>query len=174
MPLNECPSIAVHTRPPSWSVFNWRVFGQFRNAPTYLVNYIMKFCIAVPWFHSKCPLFDRTAIFLRRVVAKLNYWTVVHAVSFHVLINAQPSNFNGWMFQEMRRRRNEVTVELRKNKREETLQKRRNVPLADSGGSYFPHSPFHMRLSPKMTNDSAGPIPHNWNSYALTIWFPRT
>jgi hypothetical protein len=34
----------------------------------------------------------------------------------------------------MRRRRNEVTVELRKNKREETLQKRRNVPVADSTG----------------------------------------
>lgn len=32
----------------------------------------------------------------------------------------------------MRRRRNEVTVELRKNKREETLQKRRNVPIIDS------------------------------------------
>lgn len=32
----------------------------------------------------------------------------------------------------MRRRRNEVTVELRKNKREETLQKRRNVPVIDS------------------------------------------
>lgn len=32
----------------------------------------------------------------------------------------------------MRRRRNEVTVELRKNKREETIQKRRNVPVQDS------------------------------------------
>ena len=36
----------------------------------------------------------------------------------------------------MRRRRNEVTVELRKNKREETLQKRRNVPNALSTGNY--------------------------------------
>ena len=33
--------------------------------------------------------------------------------------------------QEMKKKRNEVTVEIRKNKREETLQKRRNVPTAE-------------------------------------------
>ena len=31
----------------------------------------------------------------------------------------------------MKKKRNELTVELRKNKREETLQKRRNVPATE-------------------------------------------
>merc|ERR550534_917586 len=33
--------------------------------------------------------------------------------------------------EEMKKKRNEVTVEIRKNKRDETLQKRRNVPLTE-------------------------------------------
>lgn len=44
----------------------------------------------------------------------------------------------------MRRRRNEVTVELRKNKREETLQKRRNVPITDSTGEIFKNNLTHF------------------------------
>lgn len=31
----------------------------------------------------------------------------------------------------MKKKRNEVTVEIRKNKRDETLQKRRNVPTTE-------------------------------------------
>lgn len=42
----------------------------------------------------------------------------------------------------MRRRRNEATVELRKNKRDETLQKRRNVPATDLIGKFITNKKF--------------------------------
>lgn len=44
-------------------------------------------------------------------------------------------------YQEMKKKRNDVTVEIRKNKRDETLQKKRNVPnTEDTTG--IPHPPL--------------------------------
>ena len=41
-------------------------------------------------------------------------------------------------YQEMKKKRNDVTVEIRKNKRDETLQKKRNVPnTEDTTGINF-------------------------------------
>ena len=46
--------------------------------------------------------------------------------------------------QEMKKKRAEVTVEIRKNKREETLQKRRNVPVTeDTTGTFYIVSNVH-------------------------------
>ena len=44
----------------------------------------------------------------------------------------------------MKKKRAEVTVEIRKNKREETLQKRRNVPVTeDTTGTFYIVSNVH-------------------------------
>lgn len=52
----------------------------------------------------------------------------------------------------MRRRRNEVTVELRKNKREETLQKKRNVPITDSTGKFYSETKYHTSNKKNLSN----------------------
>jgi len=57
--------------------------------------------------------------------------------------------------EEMRRRRTEVTVELRKNKREEHLLKRRNVPAPDSTDSEENDKPLNQSLDTIVQNASS-------------------
>ena len=52
----------------------------------------------------------------------------------------------------MRRRRTEVTVELRKNKRDEHIQKRRNVPLAGTSDSEENDKPVTQPLETIVAN----------------------
>ncbi|XP_074658026.1 importin subunit alpha-4-like [Tubulanus polymorphus] len=54
--------------------------------------------------------------------------------------------------EEMRRRRNEVSVELRKSKREEHLLKRRNVPTIDSTDSEDNEKPVNQSLESIVEN----------------------
>lgn len=58
----------------------------------------------------------------------------------------------------MRRRRNEVTFELRKNKRDESLFKRRNVPQAE------PRAPEEEEADKALGHTSLDAIVTNANS----------
>ncbi len=55
----------------------------------------------------------------------------------------------------MRRRRTEVTVELRKNKRDEHILKRRNVPQQDSTDSEDADKPLQQSLESIVQNASS-------------------